>query len=301
MTSWIWLTSLLSLAGVVFLAISGRGTPTRVSYTLSMWLYAVSAVAALLGFVGVLLNHGQAETYLFSMFGLQEHEGFRVGIATTLVTLLLYLVATVWMFVQWRRADRANTARAHDESLVGAWATFGLSILILAPTLAQAFLGMVLTVLSTFYLFCRLPLGEGVRALEVRVVIIVTLVISTILQTLPTWVAWHALHTVQLTEIQYQVVGSGWHGPGWLVWVWLLGVVVEAATWFVLPTLLKASPLGVQLRLIIVQGLASALYVWLAWSVVVASLWHVWLVIVAGLVALGAFAGTLKRIQVRGL
>lgn len=301
MTSWIWLTSLLSLAGVVFLAISGRGTPVRVSYSLSMWLYAVSAVAALLGFVGVLLNHGQAETYLFSLLGFQEHEGFRVGIATTLVTLVLYLAAALWMFVRGRRADRTNTARAHDEALVGAWATFGLCILILAPTLAQAFLGMVLTVLSTFYLFCRLPLGEGVRASEVRVVVIVALVISTILQTLPTWVAWHALRTVQLTEIQYQVSGSLWHGPGWLVWVWLLGVALQAATWSVLPALLKALPMGVQLRLIIVQGLASALYIWLAWSVVVASPWHVWLVVLAGLISFGALASVFKRIQVRGL
>ncbi|GEO24737.1 hypothetical protein AAC03nite_05220 [Alicyclobacillus acidoterrestris] len=305
MTSWIWLSSLLSLSGLVFLVISGPRTPSRVSYSLSTCLYAVSSLAALLGLIGVLFNHGETETYLFSLFGLQHYEGFRVGLATSIITLILYVLCALWMgWRWWRTASAADvTEVAHDEALLMAWLTFGLSILILAPTLGQAFVGVAIAVLAAMYVAWRATLREGVRALEVRVVGLVALVIATILQTLPTWVAWHVLHTVQLSEIHYQVTSASWRGPMWLVWVWFIGSLLATATVALTPRFVQppawAQVAGMPLRIAPILGLSGGIYVWLAWPVVIASSWQIVMVVIAGLLMLCAVVMASRRSQSR--
>ncbi|EPZ45548.1 MULTISPECIES: hypothetical protein [Alicyclobacillus] len=302
MTSWIWLSSLLSLSGLVFLVISGPRTPSRVSYSLSTCLYAVSSIAALLGLIGVLFSHGETETYLFSLFGLQHYEGFRVGLATSIITLILYVLCALWMGWRWRAASAADvTEVAHDEALLMAWVTFGLSILILAPSLGQAFVGVAIAVLGAIYVVWRATLREGVRALEVRVVGSVALAIATILQTLPTWVAWHVLHTVQLSEIHYQVTSASWHGPMWLIWVWFIGSLLAIATVALAPRFVQprpwASTTGMPLRIAAILGLSGGFYVWLVWPVVIASSWQIAIVAVAGLLMLGAVVMAFRRSQ----
>lgn len=298
----VWMPTLFSLAVFVFLAISGRDTTNRQATALSFGAYVLSFVFAVLAFVGVLRMGPQ--TYLLSLFHTSIHEGFSVDVLASVWLVILYGVLAVLSLFDMRRIghDGQEGASSHYTStLQRAWFAFGISMILLSPTLSQALVGFGLV---TIGVVVNLALATKHHAIEVRVVTEVLVVSGFILQTLATWVAWSMLHTVQLTVISHiGPAGSKWSSQTWLVWVWLLGVVLQCVAlmlWMRTDvSKQKASAeqpevnvertgfrYGVQLRLTMFLVVGSGAYLWLVWSVVVVAPWMIVMVVVALILAL---------------
>ncbi|WAH36860.1 hypothetical protein [Alicyclobacillus dauci] len=301
MATWIWLTSLLSLANCVFLVISGRNTPSKWSYGLSMGVHAAGALVSLLGLLSVIQIHGDEEIYLFSLFGLPIHEGFEINYGTTIALLVLYLCAFEYALIGWRRAEAIHPDVAFRSTFQLSWWTFGFSFLVMSPTLLQAFIGSAICFVGAIWLVLR---TTDVAALGRRGALAGMAVIGFLLQTLPTWIAWHALHTVQLTQLSQLGPGQGpWHGPAWTVWLWFVGVLLEvaAAEMFCIWHAHREQARGVQRRLTIGLGLVSGIYIWRSWSVVVASPWMVIIIALAGVIVLASVGLTVMTVRSKQL
>lgn len=268
MTAWIWLSTLFSFAILVFLAIAGKETPIKFIRTVPLYVYGVAAAASIVGLIGAVIRHGTPSTYLFSLFGMPFHEGFRVTVVTSILNLALYLIALYitadplsrikthlvargdWTSQgRWRLPGPNERAaeRLKDEMppVVGAetfemairlaWCTFALSLLILAPTLGQAAFVVYIVVLGTGWIFVQVARQHKQIHMVEWIVLYVLLCLSYVAQTASTWSAWHNLHTVELPRLYHGAANATmWHSPEMVLWLSFFGFIGEAVSMLLL-------------------------------------------------------------------
>ncbi|MFD1675806.1 hypothetical protein [Alicyclobacillus fodiniaquatilis] len=273
MASWIWLTCLLSLAAFLFLAISGSRTPKSITSRVAALFFAVAALISMAVFVSTIPSPGTAETYLFSFVGMNAHLGFRVSFATVISIISVYFTATVLTNRVMRRRHLFTDKQIHTFCTQLAWWTFGLSFLVMSPTLSQAWLGSLICTLGViwFLLFdARNILSSGqTRTLSLLVIV------AFLAQTLPTWLAWHVYHTVQLTLIRHEhKIGRVAHGAAWVLWLWLAGLLIQWGTLYTIRGMTRDKMSRTAcLWLSFALYTASGFYLWAAWPVVVTAHW----------------------------
>lgn len=243
----IWLSTVISFASCVFVAIAGKNARPKFLYTPLLYAVALGALASVFGLIGAIQLRGTPATYMFSLFGLPVHEGFRVTEVTASSNLALYIAACVYLWRPWRwlsrwspwypslwsrgvynESDTFINARAYPNVMYASWITLMSSLIILAPTLAQgagslyvAIIAIVIASHKSIRLKSRLPLFD--------VYILYALIgISFLAQTTPTWMAWAHLHTVELIRLRHASSGQVWHTPAISGWLSLLGFIGEA-------------------------------------------------------------------------
>lgn len=289
MAFWIWLTSLLAFAVFIFLAISGRKTSQRLSYHISAWFYTGAIVASIIGLIGIASSSQGTDTYLFTLFGLPVHEGFRIDVGTSILILALCIVSACIAGVKLRFMPAENDETAHAEMIQLSWWTFALSLLIFSPTLGQAFVAAALCTIAVIWSLTSKSLHASSRSIVHASILAGILVVSFLAQTSSTFVTWLQLHTVQLTQLSHVGKAGGvWHGPDWAVLLWLLGVILQAVAFVITYIWMKGFVHGAVRRLAFALAVASGLYAWLAWPVIVAAHWMIWLIVLAGLIELAS-------------
>lgn len=164
----IWLGTIISFASCVFVVIAGGSTRPTFLYTPLLYAFTFGALASLFGLIGAIQLDGTPATYMFSLFGLPVHEGFRVTTWTASANLLLFLAVSLYIWRPWRairhwspwypalfargtynESDAVLNKNAYQNALYLSWMTFTISLAILAPTLAQSAASLYLTVIGT--------------------------------------------------------------------------------------------------------------------------------------------------------
>lgn len=274
MASLIWLTTLLSFAAFIFLAISGRRTAPSVSFGVSVLFYGASFIVSVLTFIGLVMQSGESEEFLFSM-GLSIHEGFRVSYFISISVMVIYGLALVLSIVYVRRSYIFAPSKAHFLATQSTIWTFGLTSLIISPTLTQAATGLAVCFAATVWWM----LLQSRRGIMRSITASALIVVAFLAQTAVCFVAWHQFNTVQLTQIQYAIASTG-NALSPVIWIWFLGMLLHASAFVVLPFDSLTSSKQSATVCSLFTSLASALFLALAWTMLHSAAWTLVVVII---------------------